>query len=172
MGNVSHFQSGWSISRLADELRLDRRTVAKRLRDAGIAPSGKRNGSEVYQLADVALAILAPELASGAGGGAVVDPRDLPPKERKDFYQSENERLKFETTTGALVPAVEVEAEMAELVKTMVQFIETLPDVLERKLSLSSDQVIAVQDRCDHIRQQLYQKITREPDDGDVRDSA
>lgn len=171
MGNVSHFQSGWSISRLAEELRLDRRTVAKRLRDAGIPPAGKRNGSDVYQLADVALALLAPELAGGAGGG-VVDPRDLPPKDRKDFYQSENERLKFETSTGALVPAVEVEAEMAELVKTMVQFIETLPDVLERKLSLSSEQVIAVQDRCDHIRQQLYEKITQEVVDGDVRDSA
>ena len=171
MGNVSHFQPGWSISRLADELRLDRRTVAKRIRDAGIPPAGKRNGSEVYQLADVALAILAPEVVAGEGGG-VVDPRDLPPKDRKDFYQSENERLKVETTMGALVPAVEVEAEMAELVKMTVQFIETLPDVLERKLSLSADQVIAVQERCDHIRQQLYDKITQDEGDGGVRDSA
>ena len=105
-------------------------------------------------------------------GGGVVDPRDLPPKDRKDFYQSENERLKVETTMGALVPAVEVEAEMAELVKMTVQFIETLPDVLERKLSLSADQVIAVQERCDHIRQQLYDKITQDEGDGGVRDSA
>ena len=150
---------------------MDRRTVAKRLRDAGLPPAGKRNGSDVYQLADVALAILAPEVAASEGGG-VVDPRDLPPKDRKDFYQSENERLKVETTMGALVPAVEVEAEMAELVKMTVQFIETLPDVLERKLSLSADQVIAVQERCDHIRQQLYDKITQDEGDGGVRDSA
>lgn len=37
--------------------------------------------------------------------------------ERRAYYQSENERLKVETTTGLLVPAAEVEADYAELVK-------------------------------------------------------
>lgn len=172
MGEVKPFRSGYSISRLADEFRMDRKTVANRIRDAGVSPAGKSGGYPVYHLADVALAIVAPELAAGAGVPGVIDPRDLPPKDRKDFYQSEQARLQVETTMGALVPALEVEAQLAEIVKTAVQFLETLPDVLERKLSLSADQVIKVQERCDHVRQQMYDKIMQGEADGDLRDSA
>ena len=156
MGDVSPFRQGWSISWLADQFRLDRRTVTRRIRDAGIPPAGQQSGFPVFRLADVAPVLVDPISRALEG---TVDPRDLPPKDRKDFYQSENERLKVETTMGALVPAVEVEADMAELVKMAVQFLETLPDVLERKLSLQPDQVIKVQERCDHVREQLYQAI-------------
>ncbi len=167
MGDVREFQAGWSVARLAEEFGIDRRTATKRIRDAGIAPSGKRNGHDTYRLADVALAMSG--FAGAAGGeGGVVDPRDLPPMERRAFFQSENERLKVETTVGQLVPALEVEADYAELVKTLVQFFDTLPDVLERKAGLRPDQVDKVQEQCDRLRQKMYEKIT----DGDVRDSA
>lgn len=167
MGEVRDFQSGWSIARLAEEWGIDRRTATKRIRDAGIAPAGKRNSHDIYRLADVAGALSG---FSGAGGGegGVVDPRDLPPMERRAFYQSENERLKVETTVGSLVPALEVEADYAALVKTLVQFFDTLPDVLERKAGLRPDQVDKVQEACDRLRQKMYEKVT----DGDVRDSA
>ena len=169
MGEVRNFRRGWSISWLAEQFGMDRKTVSKRIREAGIPPTGKDGGYDVYSLADVAAVLVDP--AAGPVPG-VIDPRDLPPKDRKDYNQSENERLKVETTMGALVPAVEVEADMAELVKMAVQFLETLPDVLERKLSLQPDQVIKVQERCDHIRQQLYDKIMQGDADGGVRDSA
>ena len=45
----------WSISALATEFCLDRRTVAKRI--DGIAPAGKDAGSAVWALADVAPAL-------------------------------------------------------------------------------------------------------------------
>ena len=80
MGDVSQFQAGWSIARLADEFNIDRRTATKRIREAGVAPFAKRGGNDVYRLIDVAAALLG--LAPGdTGGGQVVDPRDLPPKE-------------------------------------------------------------------------------------------
>lgn len=169
MGEVRNFRRGWSISWLAEQFGMDRKTVSKRIREAGIPPTGKDGGYDVYSLADVATVLVDP-IAAAPGG--VIDPRDLPPKDRKDFYQSEQARLQVETTMGALVPALEVEAQLAEIVKTAVQFLETLPDVLERKLSLSADQVIKVQERCDHVRQQMYDKIMQGESHGDLRDSA
>ncbi len=106
--------------------------------------------------------------AAAFGAEGVVDPRDLPPMERRAYYQSENERLKVESTIGQLVPAAEVEADYAELVKKVVQFFDTLPDVLERKAGLTPEQVVKVQDECDRVRQSMYEGIT----DDDVRDSA
>lgn len=165
MGAVSEFKPGWSISRLASEFGMDRKTVAKRLRDGGVAPAGKRDGYDVYRLADVA-----PYLVGTVVGGApgAVDPRDLPPTDRRAYYQSENERIKVEVSTGSLVPAAEVEADYAELIKTVVQFFDTLPDVLERDCALSPEQVMQVQNTCDRFRQGMYEKVT----ESDVRDSA
>lgn len=171
MGEVREFRPGWSISRLAEEFGMDRKTISGRIREAGIPPIEKRNGYPVYQLADVVAAVLG-VADSGGGEGGVIDPRDLPPKDRKDYFQSENERLKVEMTMGTLVPAVEVEADMADLVKHIVQFLETLPDELERKLALKPEQVLKVQARCDSMRQQMYEKVMQVEDDGDVRGSA
>ncbi|PZO71407.1 MAG: terminase small subunit, partial [Sphingomonas taxi] len=130
----------------------------------------KRSGYPVYRLADVAGPILG--VSDGEAEAGVIDPRDLAPKDRKDYFQSENERLKVEMTMGTLVPAVEVEADMADLVKQIVQFLDTLPDDLERKLALKPEQVVKVQERCDRIRQLMYEKVVTDEADGDARDSA
>jgi hypothetical protein len=165
MGEVTTFQAGWSISRLADEFGLDRRTVAKRLRDAHVQPCGKRGGSDVYRLADAAPALVDRALADPEQQQK--NPRDLPPMERRAFYQSENERLKVEVSTGALIPAPEVEADYAALVKVVAQFFDTLPDVLERDAGLTGEQVERVQEACDRVRQAIYEKVVSD----DVRDS-
>ncbi len=52
----------WTISALAVEFRLDRRTVARRL--DGIRPAGQEQGADVWRLDDVAAA-----LVGGGGNG-------------------------------------------------------------------------------------------------------
>jgi hypothetical protein len=166
MGDVRDFQPGWSIARLADEFGIDRRTATKRIREGGVPPLGKRGGNDVYRLADVAGVLVG---GFGAvGPGAVVDPRDLPPTERRAWFQSENERLAAEQTIGTLVPAAEVESDYAALVKLVVQFFDTLPDVLERDCELTPAQVVRVQEACDAVRQKMYDSVM---DDG-IRDRA
>lgn len=169
MGERLEFQPGWSIARLAEEFGMDRRTATKRLREAEVPPMGKRSGHDVYRLRDAAPALV--DAIAAPMGGEGMDPRDLPPMERRAYYQSENERLKVETTTGQLVPAAEVEADMAKLVKILVTMLATLPDVLERDCALSAAQVIRVQEACDEVRQAMYEAVIVEDDD-DVCDSA
>jgi hypothetical protein len=163
MGDVHELQIGWSKNRLADELNVDRRTLDKRFRETNVAPIGKRAGHDIYRMADAARAVF-----GRTEDEATANPRDLPPLERRAFYQSENERLKVEVATGALVPAPEVEADYASFVKLVAQFFDTLPDVLERDCGLTGEQVERIQEACDRVRQQMFEKVLED----DVRQSA
>ena len=57
----------WSISALAIEFDMDRRTVAARLRH--ISPCGERNGHAVWNLADAAPALAKRERSANKGSG-------------------------------------------------------------------------------------------------------
>lgn len=143
-----------SISRLSELLRMDRRTVSKRLADANLAPAGKRDGFPVY---DGRAACEACLLAGSQGeDGAPVDPRNLKPMERRAWYQSERERMAVEAEARQLIPAIEVQVEKAEIVRTFVQFLDTLPDQLERDVALSPDQIEAMCRAITKQRAALY----------------
>jgi len=148
----------WSKNRIASELGIDRRTVDKYLK--GVAPTGKVRGHPGWSLRDF-LVPLAKALDSGITG-EVEDPDRLPPKERKDWYQSENERIKMEREQGILIPAEEVRTEMANLVKPITQAMDSLPDVLERDCGLSRETLAKVQDMVDSQRDQLYKALVDE----------
>lgn len=145
---------------------MDRKTVAKRLAEANIAPHSVRDGYPVYPFREAAEACL-DTAGSRVDENGQDDPRLLPPDKRKAWYQSEESRLSVEQKTRRLIPAAEFEAEQAELVKTLVQFLTTLPDVLERDSTLSPEQVERLHELVATQREVLYQRIVagedREP---------
>ncbi|ENA7307278.1 DUF1441 family protein, partial [Escherichia coli] len=61
----------------------------------------------------------------------------MEPKERKDWYQSENERIKLEKEQRKLIPVDEVVIVYSSMRKAVVQVLETIPDVLERDCALT-----------------------------------
>ena len=63
----------WSVNALATELEIDRRTVAKRLRD--VPPAGEKAGHPVWLLADALPALMAP----GKGRRRAADTAEAPP---------------------------------------------------------------------------------------------
>lgn len=154
----------FSIARLAEEFGMGRDTVSKRLAAANVKPDGKRNGYPVYRLRDACPALLDIGALDEEGNA---DPRTLPPDKRKAWYQSELARLNVETTARQLIPAAEVEAETSELVKHMVQFLDTLGDQLERDCGLSPEQVQRVNEYAESLRVRLHAEVTE-----DVRLSA
>lgn len=166
MAKVTQFSYGWSAQWLADQFKMDRRTVIKKLKEAEVPVLKEADGHSTYRLKEAAQALLGfNEVEEGKR-----DPDKLPPMERRAFYQSENERLKVEATKGNLVPAAEVERDYAQLVKVVSQFFDTLPDVLERDAALSPEQVIAVQAACDRVRNSMHAMVASEDDD--VRERA
>lgn len=143
-----------SISRLSELLRMDRRTVSKRLADANLAPASKREGFPVYDGRAACEACLL--VGSQGEDGAPVDPRNLKPMERRAWYQSERERMAVEAEARQLIPAIEVQAEKAEMARTFVQFLDTLGDQLERDVALSPEQIDAMNRAITKQRAALY----------------
>ena len=144
-----------SVSQIASEFGMARPTVSKRLDAAGIKPSDRRGGHPVYRMRDVIRIFVDTPQHSG-DGAEFVDPMRMRPTDRRAWFQSENERLKFEQEQGRLIPAGEVEAEMAEVAKIVTRALETLPDRLERDMRTPAAVVDYVAQHCRAIREELH----------------
>lgn len=154
MTNVSKISASfyWSISKMAEAFGMSRNTVSKRLREQNVQPAGQDRGSAVYALKDAAPALFQ---ADPTTSGALNDPNKMPPEMRKAWFQSENERLKFEKTEGLLCETSDVARNYALLAKAVIQVMETMPDVLERDCGLTPSQVAKVQASIDDLRDQI-----------------
>jgi hypothetical protein len=141
----------WSLNQLSREFGIARETVQRRLHDAGIKPAGERRGFPVYRVGESAKAILNPP---GSVGSATNDPDRMSPKERADWYKSENDRIKFERESGLAVDTYQAREQMAVIAKTGLQVLETLPDILERDFNLDAKVITNVEEKIDALREQ------------------
>lgn len=142
-----------SIRQLAEETGFDRDTVAKRLRNAGLNPNGKRGGHGVYRLRDAL-----PALYVNNEDGEI-DPMKLEPFQRKAHYQAAREAQKLATERRELIPRAEVEEEQARVAKIVVQALETLPDILERDCGMTREQLVKVETAIDRAREEMYEAV-------------
>ncbi|MBU2714125.1 DUF1441 family protein, partial [Zooshikella harenae] len=124
-----------NISQIAEFYDISRETVRKKIRQAGVEPVDVVRNANVYSMEDVEHLFYESNTRNLPPD---YDPNDLPPKDRKDWYQSENERLKFELACSELIPAKEVRQESIKLMKTLVAFFESLPDKMERSRLFNS----------------------------------
>ncbi|ENO3686530.1 DUF1441 family protein, partial [Escherichia coli] len=139
-----------NINQLAALSGLHRQTVVARLKN--IRPAGGHDKLKLYRLTDILTEFmgLPPPVAEG----------EMDPHERKAWYQSERERLKFEQETAQLIPASDVRREFAIWAKAVVQVLETLPDILERDCGLQPAAVSRVQSIIDDLRDQIALRVT------------
>lgn len=164
MGDVvdSKDAYNWSVSRIGQAFGMDRRTVTKRLQESGVLPAGSRRGNATYALSDVGPALFS-EKGTATGGLDL----DQFPDARKAWYQSENERLKFEKEIKQLIPVSEFITELSKLAKAVAAGLDTLPDTLEREAGLDPDSIEIVQDAIDALREQLYQAVVADKEGGE-----
>ena len=153
----------WNITRLADAFSLDRGTVRRRLRDAGVVPAGTRNGANVYALKDAG-----PALFGEFMGASDMSPDQLPPTERKAWFQSENERVKLERDMRLLVPVEEAHRDMSRLAKAVASGLDSLADMLERDAGLPPEAIELVEKTTDNLREQMYQAVIADDEEGDA----
>lgn len=151
--------TGWSISRLARELGLDRGTIRKRLE--GVAGTGESaHGHKLYALRDAAEAIFR-QPSTVCSDSPDFDPEQLPPKDRLDWFKSERERRLLQVQDKELIPAAEVEIEVAALVKSFIGTLDTLPDVLERDAGITGAAAEVAQRVIDAERDRLYERLSQ-----------
>lgn len=154
-------QELWNVTELASLIGCHRDTVRARIKILGIEPSGvNQQGQNLYRAGNVL------QLISLNQHGEQADPSRMEPKTRKDWFQSENERLKFEESERWLIPVDEVAREYSFMAKAVVQVLEIMPDVLERDCGLTPAAVAQVQSVIDELRDQMYRKVS-ESDSGE-----
>lgn len=166
--NLGSRQLALSIRRMSEEFGMARETIQKRITEAGVRPVGTRSGHPVYRLRDICPVVFGTVQIDGEGH---VDPTKLKPSERRAWYQSENERLKFEQETGQLILAAEVHAEFAAAAKIVVRELETLPDRAERDLRCGAEVVEYLQAEVRNIRTEIAKHMAAD-DEEDARLSA
>lgn len=139
------------LRQLAALSGVHRQTAAARLQNLPVA-GGHESNLKLYRVVDIVSAFLAlpPPVAEG----------EMDAHERKAWYQSERERLKFEQETAQLIPASDVRREFAIWAKAVVQVLETLPDILERDCGLQPAAVSRVQSIIDDLRDQIALRVT------------
>lgn len=144
----------FSIQMLARAFNMSRATVSRDL--ANIKPSAKRGGYPVYSLADVCAFTAGKDLDAVT---AKHDPDNMKPFDRKAWFDSEAKRLQYETEVGRLLVAEDVARVDAEKNKRLALILKTLPDVLERDVGLSADQVKAAERIIDSALAAMYDAI-------------
>lgn len=150
-----------NINQLAAITDLHRQTISSRLRN--LQPADGSNAKlKLYTLTDILT-----ELFTRNADPQNIDIDSLTPQDRKAWFQSENERLRYEKEAGQLLPAPEVARQFAEMAKAVVQVLETLPDILERDCGLPPASVEMVQDKIDDLRNVISGRVreARIPDE-------
>lgn len=146
-----------SLSSLAREFGMARETISKRLLAAGIQPSGRNRGNDVYRVGAAARAIVAADY--GGVAGPVIDPETLGPKDSKDYWGGRNEKLKYEKDSGLVIEAPDHDDAVAELAKIFILTADSITDMLERRCGLLPDQLEVVENSINEIRTQLAEKV-------------
>lgn len=142
-----------NINQLAAITDLHRQTVASRLTNVEPAP-GSNARLKLYSVLDILK-----ELLSRTTASELVDVDNMLPPDRKAWFQSERERLKFQQETSELIPVAEVSREFSSMAKAVVQVLETLPDILERDCAMTPSAVVRVQKVIDDLRDQIALKV-------------
>jgi len=142
-----------NINQLAALTDLHRQTVASRLNNVEPAP-GSNSRLKLYSVLDILR-----ELLGRTTTPELVDVDKMLPPDRKAWFQSERERLKFQQETGELIPASAVTREFSSMAKAVVQVLETLPDILERDCAMTPAAVVRVQKVIDDLRDQIALKV-------------
>lgn len=142
----------WSISKIARGFGMSRETVAKRIQDACLEPTGKRNGYPVYPLDQIGPALFGRAHAAGPAAA----PDRMIPKDRLDHYRAERERLKLEAEQRTLLNASEVSAAISKLLKALAQQMEVLPAQMEHDYGLSARETERLHAAMDAARDTLY----------------
>lgn len=146
-----------SLTKFAEEAGIHRQTVALRVRTAQLVPGppmrGRTSTHPVYRLRDLLRAVY---LSDDAGEA---DIQRMRPHERLAHLKAEDISLKLASKRGDLIPAFDVEQRQAELCKIMVEFLETLPDVIERDCGAPPMMIARIERRLNEARTELYARM-------------
>jgi len=143
-----------SLSAWAREFGVHYETVRRGLMERGAKPVGKHRGHDQFLCRDVVAAL--------SGSATAVDPEKLSPFNRRAWYQAELDQLKLQQNRGELIPRLEVEQELASVLKIMSEVFDTLPDIVERDAGATPAQLARLEQALDRAREEMHARLTEQ----------
>ena len=90
-----------------------------------------------------------------------LDPEELPPQERKMWYDGEAKRRDIQIRDRELIPVVEVEEVIGTAYSAIAQALLSLPDNMERRAGLSAEQAEAAEQAIHESMSELADRLGR-----------
>jgi hypothetical protein len=144
-----------AVGVLSREFGLSRDVLRRILSEQSVAPAGQRGGHPVYRLADAFRAVV----ADG-------DPDRMSPHARLALARAIFTEDQIRHRRGELLERVDVEQEMAGMVKVVCQTFDALPDLIERDCGATPAVLSKMESCLDKARERLYQRLASA--DGDA----
>jgi hypothetical protein len=116
----------------------------------GIAPSGRRKGFDVYDIAEAAQALVKPSDPAEVERAMLrMNKADMPPTLSNDFWAGQRSRIKFEQENGNLWHTDDVTAMASAMLHEVAMVLKLLVDNVERQAGLTNDQRRVIQRLAD-----------------------
>jgi hypothetical protein len=129
-----------------------RESIRKLIANANLQPAGEERGHSLYAIRSIA------ELLYDPNAKRRKSIEEMTPSEANLHWQSELRRIEVDQRAGRLVWAEDCRNQIAYLVKTFTRFLDILPDVLERDVGISTEQIVALEKTLFSLREDLYQQ--------------
>jgi hypothetical protein len=164
-GKSTRYIYKFTLSQLAEIWGVTRNTARKRIGNTKPCDPEGRNAT-VWDLKDVATFMDIRQDASVIKMTRGSIPTDLDPVKKLKLHQANDmeqayklKRIKVRKELGKLLEADNVERVVAKAYKSLVMFLDNLPDILERNGLISRDKVVKVARLVDRTRDQMADDI-------------
>ena len=149
---------GLTARQLAIAFEMDTTTVARRL--APVKPVGSRDGQHIWRLKDAA-PYLVPLPDDVVARVIRMNHTDLPPKLRKDFWDSMKAQLAVLSQEGQIWTTEGVVAYVGEAFRNIRMAIALIPDTLASRAALTEKQTEVVNASIDGCLTDIQQRLNR-----------
>jgi len=140
-----------TINRFATWVGGDATSIKTRVVAAGIDAVVENKGRRYYRIADLFSAFSTENQF-----------------QRRARVQADEIELRVRQRRGEVVPALELEQELAGVLKIAVEFFDTLPDILERDCGATPQQLERIEQTVDEVREAMYERLSAAGEGDDV----
>lgn len=149
----------FGLNQLAQIFGLDRKTVAKRLRD--VVPDGDPakncRHKDRYTVRRAAPYLV--EHKEILRAAPDIDPDDLPPEEAKNYWDAKLKEQTYLARDGHLWDDNAVLETFSSIFKPLANKVRAISDTLERRAGLSARQTAIVDEVCDELLREMHEAV-------------
>src|SRR5690606_19291643 len=131
-------------------------------RVAPLAPTSKKPTGELYDL-EIAMSYLVKPRFDIRDYMKTMNPTELPPMLRKEYWDAELKRRRFELEAGELWHTEDVLKVLADAFMSIKNQTQVWADDVEREAGLTTDQYDALRRRVDRLREDMFRSLCEAP---------